>query len=327
MAHVLDFQNTTVADPGQANHSNYRISMLERIPQLETAWRAGTLGDAEYAALYFLYWQIHKHGARFAARISRGYPAPRIEAVLNSVDTLPPCQLVNLLAEYMEQYRFLGVTAAVNHTLANWLRQRWRLNLCDYVPTPAQVLAMQVQGARPVTLIAQYPRMLEAVLKKNDAFEFMLHDLEHAFKYFHDDSLHSGQRALFTLLQRAMDRGLFEAYVQEPVFADQLDYLLSDMNTHPVHGLQYLRAMLVDYYLRRDNKQPREALPAQAARELCAWVKRLIKAGEFSGLQQQHLAAFFAGTYDDTLARELVSLLRDFFDASPRRQDQVLPWQ
>jgi hypothetical protein len=294
--------------------------MLQRIPQLENAWRAGTLGDAEYAALYFLYWQIHKHGARFASRVSRGYPLPRVEPVLNAADALPQHQRVLFLAQYMEQYRFFGVTPAVNTSLACWLRGRWRLCLCDYVPTPAQVLAMQVQGTRPVTLIAQYPRMLEAVLKKSDAFEFLLHDLEHAYKYFHDGGLHSGQRALFALLQRALDQGLFEPYVREPVFADKLDYLLSDMNTHPVHGLQYLRAMLVDYFLQRDNRRPQEALSAQASHEIRDWAGRLIKAGGFSGPQQRQLAAFFAGSYDDALGGELVSLLRDFLDINERRR-------
>jgi len=60
----------------------------------------------------------------------------------------------------------------------------------------------------------------------------------------------------------------------------------------------------------------REALTAQALHELRAWVYRLCDAVKFSGQQQQCLAAFFAGQYDDALARELLFLLRDFFESS-----------
>jgi hypothetical protein len=120
---------------------------------------------------------------------------------------------------------------------------------------------------------------------------------------------------------------LFETYIQEPVFADKLNYLLSDMNTHPVHGLHYLRAMLIDYYLQRDNRRPQEALSAQASQEIRDWAGRLIKAGGFSGPQQRQLAAFFAGSYDDALGGELVSLLQKFYDTDRKHLGQVPPQQ
>ena len=41
---------------------------------------------------------------------------------------------------------------------------------------------------------------------------------------------------------------------------------MSDMNTHPEHSRQYLRAILIEFYLRREHKALSEPLGPAAAR-------------------------------------------------------------
>jgi len=115
-----------------------------------------------------------------------------------------------------------------------------------------------------VTAITAYPRMLSPVLDKPDAFEFFLHDLEHAYKFFHSPALYAGQRAFFRALDAALTRGAFLPYLDEAVFAGKFRYLMSDMNTHPEHSRQYLRAILIEFHLRRAGKPPTAALPPAA---------------------------------------------------------------
>jgi len=60
--------------------------------------------------------------------------------------------------------------------------------------------------------------------------------------------------------------GLFEPYRGDPVFAGQLDYLISDMNTHPVHGLRYLCAVL-SKAVAREGRDPRRHCRRQRKRK------------------------------------------------------------
>ena len=50
-----------------------------------------------------------------------------------------------------------------------------------------------------------------------------------------------------------------------PKFKTRLDYLLSDMNTHPSHAQQYLEALWYDYF---DNSPKKEQLVAQKMQSL-----------------------------------------------------------
>ena len=170
------------------------------------------------------------------------------------------------LLHYLQRYGFLGVIANVPAALCAWLRKSWPLTLCEHIPAPEEVLEMQVRGTRPVTILSQYPRMLLPVLTKANAYAFMVHDLEHAYKYFNDPNLHRGQKRFFTAIERVLRLGILDGYRRDALFADKLAYLISDMNTHVVHSLQFLRAILIEHHLRRERKPPR-AIVSVAARD------------------------------------------------------------
>jgi hypothetical protein len=53
------------------------------------------------------------------------------------------------------------------------------------------------------------------------------------------------------------------------------------MNTHVVHSLHYLRAILVEFYLRRDGHAPWDALPDDARREMRALWRSLGRQWDF----------------------------------------------
>ncbi|QXP83527.1 hypothetical protein [Methylococcus sp. Mc7] len=232
------------------------------IGALAGRWRNGAIGDAQYAAGYFLIWQIALHGARFTSRKSRLDPRPSAEGWLDLLDRLEGDVLTSALCGRLERYQFRCVIPAVPAALVAWLQGRWALRLTERIPSPREVLAMQGRGERPVTLLAVYPRMLEPVLSKPNGFEFFVHDLEHACKFFQDSSRHAGQRAFFLAMAAALDAGCFEGRLTDPVFSARFDYLVSDMNTHVVHSLQYLRAILIESELRLEGKAPNQRLSA-----------------------------------------------------------------
>lgn len=242
--------------------------MLAGIPHLAARRQAGEVEAPVFAGLYFLCWQIARHGDGFAARRSR------TDARLDAADCLalpeaPAGEALRArLIAIFERYQFRGVTGNVPATLAQWLRGAWSLILREDIPAPFEVLCLQAAGTRPVTALTAWPRLREPVLHKADAFAFFVHDLEHAWKFFYSPELHTGQRAFFARLRDALERGVFEPYLAEREFTDCFHYLMSDMNTHPEHSRQYLRAILVEHHLRREGKAPAEALSAAAERAI-----------------------------------------------------------
>lgn len=239
-----------------------------RLTEAARRHRRAEIDDATYAALYFMYGQIAAHGARFAARRYRADPRPDPARWLAELAGAAGADLRARLLHYLSRYHFLSVIPNVPVALCAWLRGEWALSLCDSIPAPVEVLRMQAQGRRPVTLIAAYPRLMRPVLNKPNALAFMIHDLAHAYKFFHDPLLHAGQKAFFVRLEKSLARGDFTRHLSDPVFAAKFDYLMSDMNTHVQHSLHYLRAVLIESVLRRAGKPPRDRLSRGDAAEI-----------------------------------------------------------
>jgi len=254
--------------------------LLARVPQVAQRWRAGDLDDVYYAAIYFLYGQIAAHGVRYASRRFRADARPdATECAMRLAEWRGNVLRAHLLHE-LERHHFRGVIPNVPAALAAWLRGEWPLQLCEHVPSARDVLRMQANGMRPVTLLADYPRLLQPVLAKPSAWAFMVHDLEHAYKFFHDPLLHAAQRRFFEGVARALAQGTFARPLGDAQFATKFDYLIGDMNAHPHHGLHYLRAILIEFYLREEGKPLHAALSSRDRAELNDVMAEL--AGEWS---------------------------------------------
>lgn len=242
--------------------------LLARLPSLAQRWRTGEIDDAHYAAQYFLYGQIAFHGVRFASRRYKDDARPDFEVWLANLDCAADEDVRAGLLHYLGRYHFLGVIPNVPAALCAWLNGRWSLYVCEYVPWSIEVLRTQANGRRPVTLIGDYPRLLQPMLKKPNAWAFMIHDLEHAYKFFNDADLYQDQKRFFERIACALEMGYFERPLNDRLFAEKFDYLISDMNTHSQHSLQYLRAILIEFYLRQEGKPLRAALSPASQAEL-----------------------------------------------------------
>jgi hypothetical protein len=238
------------------------------LSELARRYQNGDFTPPVYAARFVLHWQMLQHGARLAQRRSRRYPKPDGTAWLTELDTLAPPDAAAFLTHMLERHDLRGVSRRVNVALAAWLRGAWELRLCERVPQTREVLRMQIDGTRPVTVIAEYPRLLEPIDDKANAFAFVCHDLEHAWQFFHDGERHIAQRRFAQELEGAIERGVFAPYADDPEFARKFDYLAADMNTHIAHSLQYLRAILLDFHLRAEAKASTDRLAPESRERL-----------------------------------------------------------
>lgn len=243
-----------------ANRDDVSEELLIRLPELAARWRAGEFDAAVLAALYFFHWQMATHGQAFASRKRKSDPRPDAQACLAALEMSGGDTRRARMLDWLERYQFRGVIGNVPVALVQWLRGNWPLVLREDIPKPLELLRMQARGTRAVTAITAWPRLREPVLGKPDGYAFFLHDLEHAYKFFHSSALHAGQRTFFTRIEEAFDRGVFAPYFDDAEFVTRFHYLMSDMNTHPEHSRQYLRAILVEYYLRREHKTLSEPL-------------------------------------------------------------------
>jgi hypothetical protein len=243
-----------------SNLNDVSQELSARLPGLAARWRAG-----EFDA------------AVFASRKRKNDPRPDAEEWLAMLAAPQGEARRARLLDWLERYQFRGVIGNVPVALVQWLRGAWQLILREDIPSPRDVLRWQARGTRPVTVVTAWPRALEPVLNKPDAFAFFRHDLEHAYKFYHAPALYAGQCAFFARLEAAFDRGVFAPYFDDAEFVTRFHYLMSDMNTHPEHSRQYLRAILIEFYRRRECKTLTEWLNAAAERAI-ANVMRVLEA-------------------------------------------------
>lgn len=292
--------------------------LKDRMPGLVARWRAGELANASCAALYFLIWQIAMHGPRFASRKDRLDPRPDPERWLEALSLVDGEVLSACLIGHLERYHFHRIIPAVPAALSAWLRGQWALDLTERIPPPRAVLAGQCRGRRPVTVIAAYPRMLRPVLSKVHGFDFFIHDLEHAYKFFHDPMMHAGQMGFSAAIGRALDHGCFSDCLADPEFSARFDYLVSDMNTHVVHSLQYFRAILIEHRLRLEGKRPDERMSAGAWREILELTAGLAALWGFEGTARQALANLIESRLTDADADAIERAMIAFGRSHPQ---------
>lgn len=250
----------------QRNNASRDLSI--RLPGLARRWRSGEFDAAEFATQYFLHWQIASYGREFASRRHRRDSKPDVEEWLTVLDTTVDGNRRERLLDWLERYQFRCVLDSVPVALVQWLRGAWPLVAREDIPAALEVLRMQARGCRPVTMITAWPLARERMLTKPNAFAFFLHDLEHAYKFCHSPRLYAGQCDFLARLEAAIDRGVFAPYIDDAGFLTRFHYLMSDMNTHPEHSRQYLRAVLIEFYGRREQRAPNEWLSQPAERAI-----------------------------------------------------------
>lgn len=152
--------------------------------------------------------------------------------------------------EILRNYYLKGVREDSQLGLLEWLTGRYPLEGRLDIPSPREMLDIQCQGRRIATLLLRPEQQNTPIGRHAGAYEFLLHDLEHAHKFFGGEF--KGQVRFFNLLRIAWERGHFQIFADDGKFQGELDYLMADMNSHPVHMLKYLKAIALSAIQRAD---------------------------------------------------------------------------
>ncbi len=154
----------------------------------------------------------------------------------------PKIEKSTTIFDYLLNKRFIKLPGEIKDCLVNWALGVYPIQLIHEVLLPIEVLNLQADGKRIVTLSFKDSLSGDLVIGNRDALEFVLHDISHAHTFFYSYYNPLGQRSFFSFLKNHIK--LLDSYRIDEVFQKKLDYLLSDMNSHPEHLKSYFRAIL-----------------------------------------------------------------------------------
>jgi hypothetical protein len=132
---------------------------------------------------------------------------------------------------FLKSQKIPRLSQRAQMALSKWIDGEWPIILSLKIPSPREMLEVQAQGKRYVSWL---PDVSGPILGKEDNWEFMLHDLMHAERFFYSPELYQAQVGFFRWLQNQSLN----------LSGEDWDYLRSDMNTHPLHALQFLKHLL-----------------------------------------------------------------------------------
>lgn len=216
--------------------------LARRVAPLFLAWEAKHLTDAELVASWSLIYLRLRHprswwGAKRAAPLHAHHLSLKLRDL--------PIEWTQEESALLEQYTTLGelwskrafkaTPEAVHRAILAWSTGAYPLVMMERVPTVEEVLTQQMQGQRCVTLFREQTSLAKLILGERDALGFAFHDLIHADHFFHDNQLMRGQIGFYRQVDDLLRGGLLAPFMAAAEFPEQLDYVVADMNSHPVH--------------------------------------------------------------------------------------------
>lgn len=204
------------------------------------------------------------------------------------------------LPEVLRQFSLKGVRQDSQLGLLGFIDRSFALDLRFDIPTPKEMLDHQCEGRRYVTLLLDPSDQSRQIGRFNGAYEFVMHDLEHANKFFGDSFSHRGQVRFFNNLRAFLPQ--LEPWMKDPLFGKDMDYLKSDMNSHPVHLFKYLKAIVLTSSLRLGEEAALNNLWTAAAdlwqmdEETRSSALKINHPGVESPEDQRRIAGFFMRT-------------------------------
>lgn len=158
-----------------------------------------------------------------------------------------------------------SIPLSVAQSLMAWQSGRYNLQLLTTVPSPKDVLQMQAQGRRCVSMLHKQEEIQSFVEEGRDVFGFIVHDLIHADHFFADPDKAQAQVQFSQKLLQVIQFPEIQAMLKtDPFFEGEFNYLMSDMNSVPLHLLKTLKAILLGYYKRRAGLNMGQPLPQDA---------------------------------------------------------------
>lgn len=177
---------------------------------------------------------------------------------------------------------FKSIKSSANKALCLWYQNKFHLHVVEDIPSPLTVLKWQTKSQRCISLLRSEAELKHTYDHDRNVQQFLLHDLEHAWQMFGNPSLTPLQVELSNKLLALFESGKIQFLEELPETKKNLDYIFSDMNTHPEHTLSSLKALVLSYYkLNRATSTDSLQLPEDLEKQFHQKWKEIINTIDF----------------------------------------------
>lgn len=241
-------------------------SMIEAVSTIQKAlklWQDKKIHDWEWVSLYVFILSAFRrpsdfwggpHNEVFAQNVAGHLSMSDVRGLFsNPGRTLLKIPSGENFFALFCQRSLRSIPLSVQKSLALW-SQKDVLRLCEYIPSPEEVMRLQSLGLRCVSVLTDPLQMKTFVEEGRDVLGFVVHDLIHADHFFADPQQAKAQIKFSNYLEKL--HGLPQ--IQERLRADiefmgEWHYLISDMNSVPLHLFKTLKAILLAAHKRKWN--------------------------------------------------------------------------
>lgn len=226
----------------------HRETLLSSISKLQST----QLSPFEFCTLYVILFLRLKHPKNWLQRKSHLITpsfSRKIEDLIPSEFALNEWEKNKLSGVTFDDlflnFNLKGIPLATNTTMLKWSQDLWPICLLHHIPSPRELLKMQANGSRCITLIVNPDEITKMVLQSRDPLSFVIHDLDHANNFFSNANTHLGQIGFLQLVDAIYDLPELNKNLKENShFKEEINYVASDMNAYVIHMFKCFKSAI-----------------------------------------------------------------------------------
>jgi hypothetical protein len=162
---------------------------------------------------------------------------------LSPIQIPSPLQDLNLF-EVMNQVYIKAIPESALRSLTFLTDQTYPLQIIQHVPTPKELLQFQLSQKRVISFNEDFSSWSTTLYHGRDFLSFIIHDLIHADHFFATDRHRAGQLGFYRCIEMILESYELTELLKFSSFEEAFEYIISDMNSHPVHLFKTLQARL-----------------------------------------------------------------------------------
>ncbi|MDO9183160.1 MAG: hypothetical protein Q7U04_12165 [Bacteriovorax sp.] len=142
-------------------------------------------------------------------------------------------------------FNLKAIPLSINKTMINWYQGNWSIEKLEHIPSPRELLRLQVKNSRCITVITNPNEIDSLVLNSRDPLSFVLHDLMHADQFFSQTESQKGQLGFYQLINSIYDYPELRIILKNnEVFKNEFEYVAADMNAYVIHLFKCLKSAI-----------------------------------------------------------------------------------
>lgn len=148
------------------------------------------------------------------------------------------------LIQLVNNFRIKPLPLTIQRSLVMWANGKYNIQVLQNIPSATEVLNFQINQCRILSFEFDFSKWAGFNCNGRDFLSFMLHDLVHADHFFHLNTQLLGQIGFYHCARHILNSKVLIELLKNNEFQNQFEYLISDMNAHPVHLFKTLQALV-----------------------------------------------------------------------------------